>query len=625
VDDHERFIFPYQKRQVAEEVFVHTVCKNFVQHYKKHGLHQDWSIITIIGGSGTGKSRFSYETWSILLDFIQNKPEKCLEYLDKDEDVFSQFKEFMSPDSIIEVFIKETNGNQIKKDETVEYHLKCCLGSCLVKTSPTTREYIAIGEWTKKLKDYEGKLDISSILETIRLKMNFSTDKPLTILWRVDEVQQIDPTMNVHDILKEEDAKKRENSRHSTVLYQYVTALMSLTTEREGTATFIVPIFSGTSDERLKSVMPSSSYVIASIPLYISDISLETALLLMKSEVDEEIISRIQHLDLFLYSLGPIPRLIQFSVEYLKKSPNSSLKELYNYMQDQVKSLYKLFGLANKVDMLLIEMIDQWRFDEMRGEVLQFNNILIESGQIFKTKEGTLMMPLIFVELLFNHYSSEWEPLKNYISRGIKGEIHPVDLELFPCYFYAFKIHLYQNLGITSMTMREFFRGAYMHQKAFAHILVFTHPMSVFESSKSQVNDITQVDVRTMPDLLDMSKRNVALHIGKHNIYYDFLMSLSECSTLIRGESKFSGSGGTVVFSGPKTENSFAAEQQKALNSPCELNRNYFLFITNAKMAEIDAKSVVMEESMFINRERWVEAFSPIFAFLKDQSSKNKN
>jgi hypothetical protein len=463
VDDHERFIFPYQKRQVAEEVFVHTVCKNFVQHYKKHGLHQDWSIITIIGGSGTGKSRFSYETWSILLDFIQNKPEKCLEYLDKDEDVFSQFKEFMSPDSIIEVFIKETNGNQIKRDETVEYHLKCCLGSCLVKTSPTTREYIAMGELKKKLKDYEGKLDISSILETIRLKMNFSTDKPLTILWRVDEVQQIDPTMNVHDILKEEDAKKRENSRHSTVLYQYVTALMSLTTEREGTATFIVPIFSGTSDERLKSVMPSSSYVIASIPLYISDISLETALFLMKSEVDEEIISRIQHLDLFLYSLGPIPRLIQFSVEYLKKSPNSSLKELYNYMQDQVKSLYKLFGLANKVDMLLIEMIDQWRFDEMRGEVLQFNNILIESGQIFKTKEGTLMMPLIFVELLFNHYSSEWEPLKNYISRGIKGEINPVDLELFPCYFYAFKIHLYQNLGITSMTVREFFRGAYMN------------------------------------------------------------------------------------------------------------------------------------------------------------------
>jgi hypothetical protein len=194
VDDHERFIFPYQKRQVAEEVFVHTVCKNFVQHYKKHGLHQDWSIITIIGGSGTGKSRFSYETWSILLDFIQNKPEKCLEYLDKDEDVFSQFKEFMSPDSIIEVFIKETNGNQIKRDETVEYHLKCCLGSCLVKTSPNTREYIAIGEVKQNLKDSQEKLEFSSILETIRSKMNFSKDKPLTILWRVDEVQVIDKT-----------------------------------------------------------------------------------------------------------------------------------------------------------------------------------------------------------------------------------------------------------------------------------------------------------------------------------------------------------------------------------------------------------------------------------------------
>jgi hypothetical protein len=210
---------------------------------------------------------------------------------------FSKFKEFISPDSIIEVFIKETSGNQIQY-ESIEYHLKCCLGSCLVKTSPTAREYVDIGEWKIILKDYE-KLEISSILKAIRMKMNFSEDRPLTILWRVDDFQQIDPTlMNVTDILKEN--TKNRGSGLSTVLYQYVTTLMCLMTERSGTSTFILPIFSGTSDGTLRSVNPAFSYGIESIPLYISDISLETSLFLMKSEVDEKILSRMQYLDLFL-------------------------------------------------------------------------------------------------------------------------------------------------------------------------------------------------------------------------------------------------------------------------------------------------------------------------------------
>jgi hypothetical protein len=140
----EGFISPYQNRHTTEETFVRTVCKNFVQHYKKHGVLEEWSIITIVGGSGIGKSRFSYETWRILLDFVQNKPEKCLEYFDRDDAMFSKFQEFISPDSIIEVFIKETSGDEIMYNETVEYHLKCCLASCLAKTSPTTRECIPI-------------------------------------------------------------------------------------------------------------------------------------------------------------------------------------------------------------------------------------------------------------------------------------------------------------------------------------------------------------------------------------------------------------------------------------------------------------------------------------------------
>jgi hypothetical protein len=240
-------------------------------------------------------------------------------------------------------------------------------------------------------------------------------------------------------------------------------------------------------------------------------------------------------------------------------------------MLEETKSLYRLDVLPDRVNMLLIEIIDRWRLDEMRGDVLEINNHMIESGQIFQTREGTVMMPPIVVDVLFNYYSRAWTPLRNFISRGIKGDITQVELELFPGYFYAFKIHLYQNLKITSMTMREFFKGAYMSQEVCAHSLVFKNPMSFYKSSESQVNDVTRVDVTTMQSLLDMSKCNVALHIGEKNPYHDFLMSFSECSTLFQGK---------CMFSDPNTEYSLETEQLNALKSTCELKWNYIVFIT---------------------------------------------
>lgn len=113
----------------------------FIQYYKVIGLQPNWSMITLIGGIGIGKSRFSYENWNILLDFIQNNQLKCLEYLQNDKDIFSQFKKFITPNSIIEVFIKDINNDRIKVNESIESHLKYCLSSCLFKTFPNSREY----------------------------------------------------------------------------------------------------------------------------------------------------------------------------------------------------------------------------------------------------------------------------------------------------------------------------------------------------------------------------------------------------------------------------------------------------------------------------------------------------
>jgi hypothetical protein len=55
IKDSEGFIFEYKERKTSEEILISKICTNFLSYIKKRDLHQKWSIITIIGGSGIGK------------------------------------------------------------------------------------------------------------------------------------------------------------------------------------------------------------------------------------------------------------------------------------------------------------------------------------------------------------------------------------------------------------------------------------------------------------------------------------------------------------------------------------------------------------------------------------------
>jgi hypothetical protein len=151
-------------------------------------------------------------------------------------------------------------------------------------------------------------------------------------------------------------------------------------------------------------------------------------------------------------------------------------------------------------------------------------------------------------------------------------------------------------------------------------MLLFQVPMRVEHSKEHEVNGLLRVKTKGRVDqeTMDLSKTNVALHIGKQDPHHDFLLSFAECSALIRGECKFSESGATVVFAGRGSKDSFWNEQKQASQSKCKLQNNFFLFVTNAHMVENEKEQIVDEMSMFINKERWTEAFSPIFEFLKD-------
>ena len=118
-------------------------------------------------------------------------------------------------------------------------------------------------------------------------------------------------------------------------------------------------------------------------------------------------------------------------------------------------------------------------------------------------------------------------------------------------------------------------------------------------------------------DLMDIFKRSVALHIGKSDPHQDAVLTLPECDVAVQIETKFTEGQKQISFSG-ESKSTFHHEQEMALLSPCKLKNTYFIFITNGYMTEKDKESIVKEKSMFVNRQRWSETFSPLFDFIKD-------
>jgi len=279
IRDREGFMFRYRSLPRVERIWIENVCKNFVNFYNKTNLIQEWSLSTIIGGSGIGKSRFSFESWQILLEYVKNHEAEVLNFLNNDKDCLALFKKYICDGSIVEVFVKEKNGDCFVEGESIRFHLGCSLSSVLVQEDPLhKRDYVSIGDVKRYATD--DFTNISLILDAIREKLQFSSDKPLTILWRVDEFQAIGEAERMG-----KDPTLQNGLGHASSLYYYVMGLMSIVRDSMLKSIFVIPILSGTSDMALLKILPASSFKVVSIPLYLSDITVDIAYEMMREEI----------------------------------------------------------------------------------------------------------------------------------------------------------------------------------------------------------------------------------------------------------------------------------------------------------------------------------------------------
>jgi hypothetical protein len=82
---------------------------------------------------------------------------------------FSKFcKERILGCNLIEVFAKEENGDSLKSNDTLEFHLGCSIASCLFKNNQNEREIVSIS-YIKKLASDEKKAAEFSNLSCLSL------------------------------------------------------------------------------------------------------------------------------------------------------------------------------------------------------------------------------------------------------------------------------------------------------------------------------------------------------------------------------------------------------------------------------------------------------------------------
>jgi hypothetical protein len=452
----EEFIFQYQKRKNPEEKIIEHICSNFLNFSRGCRLQERWNLLSIIGGRGVGKSRISYEIWNILKDFVQNQETLCTQWLDNDKEIFFKFKERILGNNLIEVFAKEGNEDSLKVDEEIVFHVGCSLATCLFKNNE--REIVSIADIKKLANDKGMVAQFSNIDFIMACLREFYGGSPLTIIWRWDEIQKV-------EIDKE--CPKRESN-----VCNYIWELIKLTSTYTA-GNFIIPIITGTTNIIIEQYIPSSTFQIAKVPLFISDFSVDDALRMINEKI---LVKKTDHeFRRLVEALGPIPKLIQFLVNYLIEANGKyTIPEIYNFICDQVTVFYRIDNWKDQQfnATLILSTLEKWNEQEYLSISPRIEDF-IRDGVLFTTKTDHLFLPIVFVKILFKSiHGFDQQHLIRYLDAGISKKLEYLDLETFPVWFYAFKVFLYLQLGIKSVIFEKFFHGAFMNEVTKVYLIL---------------------------------------------------------------------------------------------------------------------------------------------------------
>jgi len=146
-------------------------------------------------------------------------------------------------------------------------------------------------------------------------------------------------------------------------------------------------------------------------------------------------------------------------------------------------------------------------------------------------------------------------------------------------------------------------------------------PMQFYRAKYESLGNLNKVPIADHPTVnKDLLASPSALWIGKSNSECDSMFTFPSdlCKVEVKSVSSITKH---IALSGV-SKDSFQTEQTNATQGPTKVpgRKSRFLFVTNAIMTESQNKTdtVVSKNSMFINAQRWNNAFTSLFWFMKD-------
>ena len=273
--------------------------------------------------------------------------------------------------------------------------MSCCLLSQFWKKE--IRDFINI----KDVKPFfDENMEPSEIMLKIKRDLNLNQDDELTILWRVDEIQNV----ALDDRYYKEFLKNpTPDNKHNTIIYRYTKKLMDLVLSEIDHNTFIIPIVSGVSDTPIELVLPTTSYSLNSIYLQIGDnLDFESIIKIISDYVQNEKIDfTLESWKIYISSLGGVFRLLQYFEMSL--IDDNSIDEIHENMIETTKSIYKLHQYDKYKLIILLGVLEQWNVDDFEIFDLQEEiGTLFEQGCLFELENNSIFIPLIFFEIILD-------------------------------------------------------------------------------------------------------------------------------------------------------------------------------------------------------------------------------
>jgi hypothetical protein len=379
-----------------------SIFSNYVSFIHKKNRSLFWEITSIIGGSGIGKSRFSFETLNIIKNYVENKENECIEIFQKlrieDEPIklFKNFKKRILKEKVIEIFIKESNEDQINSEEDIDFHLSCTLSTELLKKE--TQEYVSVSKIKslskEKIKPYE-------IINLIKKKYEIK-ENDLTIIWRIDEIQNVAlDDINYKIFLY---SRKPEDKR-STQLYKYLITLMDLVVCESDNNTFIIPIISGTSDRPIELCVPTISYSLNFIYLNIHNNNFVSIIENYLKSKDKIIDFSHESWKSYISSFGGVFRILQCLAEQLLESSKNTIDDVRDDLKTTIESFYKPKKYEKMFYFILLGTIERWNINSFEDDKkIEINRLLME-GSLFLTDNHEIFLPLIIIQILLKKFN----------------------------------------------------------------------------------------------------------------------------------------------------------------------------------------------------------------------------